>query len=109
MDTIEREDLKAELDAGHDVKLVMAMHQTHFDAAHIPGSIQLFDLEQAHALLHHDDYIVVYCSDRSCSASGLVGQKLVDAGYVHVRHYRGGLSDWLAAGYPLEGEAVDRG
>ena len=107
MDTIERDELKAELDGGRDLRLVMSMHQTHFDAAHIPGSIQLFDLEQAPALLHLDDDIVVYCSDRSCSASRLVSQKLIDAGYVHVRHYPGGLSDWLAAGYPLEGEAAD--
>ena len=107
MDTIEREELRAAMDGGEEIKLVMAMHQTHFDAAHIPGSIQLFDLEQADAHLHHDDLIVVYCSDRSCSASRLVGQKLIDAGYVHVRHYPGGLSDWLAAGYPLDGEAAD--
>ena len=106
MKTIDREELKAELEAGREVKLVMTMHQAHFAAAHIPGSIQLFDLEQAHALLHHDDHIVVYCSDNSCSASRLVGQKLIDAGYVHVRHYPGGLSDWLAAGYALEGEAA---
>jgi rhodanese-related sulfurtransferase len=106
MDTIEREELKAELDGGQELKLVMAMHQKHFEAAHIPGSVQLFDLEQAHALLHEDDHIVVYCSDRHCAASRLVGQKLIDAGYVHVRHYPGGLSDWLAAGYPLEGEAA---
>ena len=107
METIEREELRAAMDGGEEIKLVMAMHQTHFDAAHIPGSIQLFDLEQADVHLHHDDLIVVYCSDRSCSASRLVSQKLIDAGYVHVRHYPGGLSDWLAAGYPLEGEAAD--
>ena len=44
METIEREDLKSALDTGADVKLVMAMHEHHFDAAHIPGSVQLFSL-----------------------------------------------------------------
>jgi rhodanese-related sulfurtransferase len=107
METIERDELKAELDAGTELRLVMAMHQHHYDAAHIPGSIQLFELGQADEQLSHDDDIVVYCSDRSCQASRLVAQKLEDAGYTHVRHYPGGLSDWLAAGYALDGTAAD--
>lgn len=106
METIEREELKAALDSGASVKLVMAMHETHFEQAHIPGSVQLFAPEQAAELLRHDDHIVVYCSDRSCSASRIVAQKLIDAGYTHVRHYPGGLAEWLAAGYPLEGTAA---
>ena len=107
MNTIEREELKAALDSGADIKLAMAMHETHFEQAHIPGSVQLFALEQAreHFALH--DHIVVYCSDRSCSASRIVAQKLIDAGYADVRHYPGGLAEWHAAGYPLEGSATD--
>jgi len=107
METIERDELKAELDAGGEVRLVMAMHQHHYDAAHIPGSVQLFEQEQAAELLHADDHIVVYCSDRSCAASRIVAEKLEQAGYLHVRHYPGGLSDWHAAGYPLEGSATE--
>ena len=106
METIERDELKAAIDSGADIKLVMAMHQHHFEAAHIPGSVQLFELEQAGELLEFDDHIIVYCSDRSCPASRVVGEKLVAAGYTDVRHYAGGLSDWAAAGYDLEsGEA----
>ncbi len=102
MDTIERDELKAAIDRGDDIRLVMAMHQDHFDQAHIPGSVHLFELDRASELLQQDDDIVVYCSDRSCPASALVSQKLIDAGYTHVRHYAGGLSDWAAAGYELE-------
>jgi len=106
METIEREELKSALDSGAEMKLVMAMHETHFEQAHIPGSVQLFSPEQAPALLEIHDHIVVYCSDRSCSASRIVAQKLIDAGYTHVRHYPGGLAEWLAAGYQLEGSAT---
>jgi rhodanese-related sulfurtransferase len=106
MNTIELEELKSALDADADIKLVMAMHETHFEQAHIPGSVQLFSPDQAEALLHTDDVIVVYCSDRSCSASRVVAQKLIDAGYANVRHYPGGLAEWHAAGYPLEGSAT---
>ena len=104
MQTIERDELKAALDSGAQIKLVMAMHQHQFEAAHIPGSVHLFDPTQAENLLAHDDDIIVYCSDRSCPASRVVSEKLIAAGYVRVRHYPGGLSEWLAAGYPLEGE-----
>ena len=107
METIEREELKSALDAGADIKLVMAMHETHFEQAHIPGSVQLFSPEQASELLEVHDHVVVYCSDRSCSASRVVAQKLIDAGYANVRHYPGGLADWHAAGYPLEGSATE--
>ena len=103
METIEREELKAALDSGAEIRLVMAMHETHFEQAHIPGSVQLFSPEQAGQLLEVYDHIVVYCSDRSCSASRIVAQKLIDAGYQDVRHYPGGLAEWHAAGYPLEG------
>lgn len=106
METIEREELKAALDSGAAIKLVMAMHGTHFEQAHIPGSVLLSSPEQASELLAVDDLIVVYCSDRSCAASRIAAQKLIDAGYAQVRHYPGGLADWHAAGYPLEGSAA---
>lgn len=106
MDTIDREELKAALDSGADIKLVMAMHETHFEQAHIPGSIRLFTPEEAQGQLSTDDTIVVYCSHQACSASRIAAQKLLDAGYASVRHYPGGLADWQAAGYPLEGSGV---
>jgi len=107
MKTIERDDLKAELDAGEPIKLVMAMHELHFQAAHIPGSIRIHSVEDVQIGLSVDDDIVVYCSDRSCAASRVVAQKLIDAGFPSVRHYPGGLSEWQAAGYPLEGTLVE--
>ena len=103
MDTIEREELKSALDSGADVKLVMAMHETQFEQAHIPGSLRLASPEEARGQLAPDDVIVVYCSHHACSASRIAAQKLIDAGYSSVRHYPGGLADWQAAGYPLEG------
>ena len=106
METIERDDLKASLDRGDKIKLVMAMHEHHFESAHIPGSVQLFSPEAASQKLRFDDDIVVYCSDRSCAASRVVAQKLVAAGYTRVRHYVGGLAEWQEAGYPLEGTMI---
>jgi rhodanese-related sulfurtransferase len=100
--TIEREELKAKLDRGDDFKLVMAMHEWGFNAAHIPGSLHFTTVADAQEQLHHDDEIVVYCSDPACVASQFAYRWLVEAGYANVRRYSGGVSDWAAAGYELE-------
>ncbi len=103
--TIDREELKAKLDREDDFKLIMAMHEWGFHAAHIPGSVHYSTVEEASRELNLDDEIVVYCTDPSCVASQFAYRWLVDAGYTNVRRYAGGLSDWAAAGYELEGEA----
>ena len=100
--TIEREELKAKLDRGDDLKLVMAMHEWGFNAAHIPGSVHYNTVEEAREALDPDDEIVVYCSDPACVASQIAYRWLTEAGYTNVRRYEGGLSDWAAAGYELE-------
>jgi rhodanese-related sulfurtransferase len=104
--TIEREELRTKLDHGDDFKLVMAMHEWGFRAAHIPGSLHYNTVEEAHHALELDDEIVVYCTDPACVASQFAYQWLVEAGYTNVRRYEGGLSDWAAAGYPLDSDAT---
>ena len=102
--TIEREELTAKLDRGDDFKLIMAMHEWGFRAAHIPGSLHYSTVDEASQALDLDDESVVYCTDPACVASQFAYQWLVEAGYVNVRRYAGGLSDWAAAGYDLEGD-----
>ena len=104
--TIEREELKAKLDRGDDIKLVMAMHEWGFRAAHIPGSLHFNTVEDARQGLNLDDEIIVYCSDPACVASQLAYRWLVEAGYGNVRRYSGGVSDWAAAGYELESDPM---
>jgi rhodanese-related sulfurtransferase len=106
MDLITREELKARIDAAEKFKLVMALNEFAFNAMHIPGSIHFQSADQAFELLDPDDDIVVYCSDEACVASKFAYEALVRAGYRHVRRYAGGLSDWAAAGYPLEGAST---
>ena len=100
--TIERDELKAKLDRGENIRLVMAMHEWGFNAAHIPGSLHFNTIEAARQHLDPDDEIVVYCSDPACVASQIAYRWLVEAGYNNVRRYSGGVSDWAAAGYELE-------
>ena len=56
--------------------------------------------------LRKDEEIVVYCSDDACYASRAAADFLERTGYEKVSHYPGGLHDWSAAGYPLEGSMV---
>jgi rhodanese-related sulfurtransferase len=100
--TISREELKAKLDREDDFRLVMAMHEWGFNAAHIPGSLHFNTVADAKEHLHLDDEIVVYCSDPACVASQFAYRWLVEAGYSNVRRYAGGVSDWATAGYDLE-------
>ena len=107
METISRDDLKAKIDRGDDFQLVMTLAEWAFQMSHIPGSINVTSMPTAQELLDPDDEIVVYCSDEQCLASRAAYMYLTSNGYKNVRRYAGGLSDWEAAGLPLEGEAHD--
>ncbi len=109
MNLISRDELKEKLDRGDGFKLVMTLGEWAFRAAHIPGSLNVSNEEQGRALLSPDDEIVVYCSDVNCLASQSAYNILMSHGFKNVRRYAGGLADWEAAGYPLEGEREGEG
>lgn len=104
--TIKRDELKAKLDAGADIRLVMSLQRWAFEALHIPGSLHFDTPEELLAALDPDDEIIVYCSDPACVGNRFACKKLVKSGYTNIRRYAGGLSNWEAAGYPLEGSAA---
>jgi rhodanese-related sulfurtransferase len=105
MNQISREELKAKLDRGDDFILVMVMNESAYRAQHIPGSVNAHRPEDA-ARVARDTEIVVYCSGSPCIASQAAFSFLINEGFTNVRWYKGGLDDWSAAGYPLEGEMV---
>ena len=106
MNEISRDELKRKIDQSDDFKLVMTLNEWAFQATHIPGSINIVTPEKAAEMLEKSDEIVVYCSDPACTASQMAYRFLEKQGYNNLRRYAGGLSDWLAAGYPLEGEEI---
>ena len=91
--------------ADSDVHIVDAQGPGGFEAAHVPGSIDMgFDdvLGQADRLgLSPGDPIVVYCTDDDCLGSEFVGTQLVEAGYTDVRRFPGGIDAWRAADNPV--------
>ena len=104
VEAIERDELKERLDRGDDFKLVMALSEWEFQAKHIPGSLNVNNPNTAKEILGLHEDIVVYCSDETCVASKIAYQMMKAGGYTNVRRYAGGIADWEAAGYPLEGE-----
>lgn len=106
MRLIERQELKEKLDRGDDFKLVMTLGEWAFEAQHIPGSINIHSAKSLVQQLAVDDEIVVYCSNVDCIASQVAYHRLTSDGYTNVRRYAGGIEDWAAAGYELEGTGI---
>ena len=102
MQIIARDELKARIDSGADIRLVMVAGSWHYNQMRLPGSIQINTLETALKTLDKDDDIIVYCTGGVCMASIQAYHTLKAHGYRHVRRYEGGLMEWEAAGYPLE-------
>jgi rhodanese-related sulfurtransferase len=109
IETIGRDELKAKLDRGADLKLIMALNRWAFDAKHIPRSLHFDTPEALYAAVKPDDEVVVYCSHVDCLSSVALYRDLVARGYRNVRRYSGGLLDWEDAGLPLEGTFVTTG
>jgi rhodanese-related sulfurtransferase len=108
MSTISREELKRKIDRGGDFKLVNCLDEWMFRAKRIPGSTHYEGLKHALDTIDPKEEVIVYCSNFGCTASVLVYQLLVDNGFQNVKHYAGGIADWEDAGYPLEGDRVNR-
>ena len=106
MRTITRQELKARLDAGEDIKLVMAVGGWTFRARHIPGSLGFPSPSCALRELGRDDDIIVYSTDQHLQNSAAAFNALTAHGYRNVCCYTGGLADWEDAGYPVEGDSV---
>ena len=102
--TIDREKLFAKLERRDPVRLVMALNEWAFRAKHIPNSEHFNTPEDLFSSLKPDEEIIVYCTSVDCHASLALYHDLVARGYQDVRRYEGGLTDWEAAGLPLEGE-----
>src|SRR4029450_4913527 len=106
MKTITRQQLKAKLDAGTDIKLVMTVGGWTFRARHSAGSVSSPSPSCALRELRRDDEIIVYATSQHRQATVAAFDALTAHGYRNVCCYLGGLADWEDAGYPVEGEGV---
>jgi rhodanese-related sulfurtransferase len=64
IETITREELKEKMDRGDDFVLAEALPTQAFRHAHLPGAINLEDLDQVSELLpDRDAEIITYCTN----------------------------------------------
>ena len=78
--------------------------QEEWDEFHAPDStlIPLDQLPERLNELPKDELIVVVCRSGNRSATGR--QILIEAGFTRVTSMKGGLTEWIASGYPTESE-----
>jgi rhodanese-related sulfurtransferase len=108
MNLITRDELRAKLHRGDEFKLVMTLSARFYRAKHIPTSIHFETVAEAFEALDPAEEIVLYCSDVHCAASIYAYRLFERQGYMRVRRYAGGISDWEDAGYPLESGSYER-
>ena len=105
---ITREELKEMMDGGESFVLINVLEPEDFENEHICGSINLpaaTIARDAVDFLNRNDTLVLYCSNTACTASSLAAEKLDSIGYNDIWRYEGGIEDWKAAGYCVEGMA----
>jgi rhodanese-related sulfurtransferase len=105
---ISREELRSRLKSA-SLTIVDVLPAESYAAGHIPGAISL-PLEslasQARELLPDPTAeIAVYCGKFTWQLGEQAVALLHELGYSKVRDYRGGISDWVESGEPLESAA----
>ena len=109
---IGRDELRRRIEGRDVLVLVDALAPIAFARSHLPGAINLtpdwVEERAPRRIPDREAEVVVYCSGPDCETSVVVGRRLIELGYRNVRHYAGGKSDWVEAGFPLESAAANR-
>jgi len=106
MNIMSKEELKQKIEHGDNFKLINALDRAAYERSHIPGSLHFEDINEAVQQISPDEEVVLYCSNPLCPASVQAYRVLEQHGFSRLYRYAGGLTEWLEAGYPLEGNEV---
>ena len=105
MRTLKATQVKSKLEDNPGIILVMTLGPKAFSKCHIPGSVNVWNIESAKRRFAKNTEIIVYCSDQSCMSSYYAYQQLERAGYQNIWRFSGGLVEWSQLGYPLAGSS----
>lgn len=113
IELVNAEQTRRILEAGTHV-IFDARPTTEYLAKALPGAISVpyheieYAFLDARIFLTPQQPVLTYCSDPTCDDALLLTFFLRDHGYTNVVLFPGGMSEWLAAGYPVEGVKVNR-
>ncbi|WP_410635468.1 rhodanese-like domain-containing protein [Amycolatopsis sp. cmx-4-83] len=107
---VDPDDLVRDLEAGHTDGYVIVETRAPeaFAQARIPGAVNLPYRDLTAESTKHLDRNVVYvcyCESTHCNAATKGALKLAQLGF-RVKRLSGGITSWIAAGYPVEGTAA---
>lgn len=94
----------------HEALILDARPEIFYRLGHIPTALSLprDDFEKQYPTirktlqLHGARLLIVYCSGNDCQDSQMVADALSKLGYMHIRVFQGGWSDWETASLPEE-------
>ncbi len=104
MKTIDKEELQKKLN-NNEITLIDVLAEKEYNKSHIKGAVNIPMAKigiEANRKYDKNEPIVVYCSDKDCTASLTAGKKLEEMGFTEVYHYKGGKKEWSEAGLPME-------
>jgi rhodanese-related sulfurtransferase len=104
---VDPDDLVRDLEAGRTDGYVVVETRAPeaFAQARIPGAINLPYRDMTAETTQHLDrdlVYVCYCESTQCNAATKGALKLAELGF-RVKRLSGGITSWIAAGYPTEG------
>jgi rhodanese-related sulfurtransferase len=94
------------VDAGDPV--IDARTAAEYVRGHIPGALLLDYYEIGRYFggvvshLTKDQVITLYCTGPDCEDSELLAREFYSMGYTNLLVFKGGYTEWLRAGYPVE-------
>jgi rhodanese-related sulfurtransferase len=109
---VDPDDLVRDIEAGRTEGYVVVETRAAeaFAQARIPGAINLPYRDMTPESTKHLDrdlVYVCYCESINCNAATKGALKLAELGF-QVKRLSGGITSWIAAGYPVEGSQAAR-
>ncbi|MEA3249629.1 MAG: rhodanese-like domain-containing protein, partial [Patescibacteria group bacterium] len=106
---ITSDDLKKLMDTGVEFVLVDLLGEKSYESLHVPQAVSVEPgegfIEKMIELVKGDldASVIVYAANFRDELSTIKAQQLLGAGFTNVLDFKGGLKDWAAELYPLEG------